>query len=191
MSGFTSSQTPGIAISPLSVGERREHFRKRHRRIGNRAAPHSGVNRLGERAHFDFDADQAAERDCERGNAAIEIARIRQHENVRVEHLAMGFQELLEVRASDFFFAFDDDFHVDRKLAHGLQESIDRSAVNDHAGFVVRGAATVEARAARARLSRSVRKEESSKVLRAPEAARRDARTEAAWACPELCRRSA
>ena len=53
--------------------------------------------------------------------------------------------------AADFLLAFDHDFHVERKLAHGFEESRDGSGVDDDARLVVGGPAAVQAIASRAR----------------------------------------
>ena len=54
--------------------------------------------------------------------------------------------------AADFFFAFDQDFDLQRKLAYGCEPRLDAFDVRKHLAFVVGGATGVEVAVADGRL---------------------------------------
>src|SRR4051812_34767464 len=60
----------------IVIDEPSQYFRKRHRRVGHRAAPHPAVHGLLERLHLDVDDDDSAQRGRYRRQAGIEIAGI-------------------------------------------------------------------------------------------------------------------
>ena len=67
---------------------------------------------------------------------------------------AVRFEEIVEVVAADFFFAFDDELHVDGQPAVRLQPGFDRFDVREHLPFVVGRAAGVDVAVANRRLER-------------------------------------
>ncbi len=80
--GFTLSAMPGMAIVPSGLVSEAEHPAERHDRVGHRAAPHAGVNRLPERADLDLARDEPAQRGGDRRQAGLEIVGVGEHDGV-------------------------------------------------------------------------------------------------------------
>ena len=95
---------------------------------------------------------EAAQPVADRRHAAIEHGRIGDHDNVSAQIGFVIADEIVEVRAADFFFAFDEELDVAGKAARLFQVGLDRLDVHEHLALVVRGTARVNLAVADRRL---------------------------------------
>ena len=100
---------------------------------------------MPERAHLDVHADQAAQAGRERRDADVPVSRVRDHDDVRSQLVAVLAQQVGEGPGSDFLLAFDEEPHGDRQvIAQGTQ----RTHVHRDPRLVVGRAPAVKALAA-------------------------------------------
>ncbi len=97
-----------------------------------------------ERSDCHIDRDQSAQARRQRGQACFQIRCIRQDQYICIESLSVCTEKLSEVLGADFFFTFDDQFHIDWKRSSRLEPGAKRSSVQQDSGLVVNHAASVE-----------------------------------------------
>ena len=104
---------------------------------------------------FDFGVDQAAQSDAERGKIGREKFGVADQREVGFQ-LGFLLADIFGDRlAADFFFAFENHFHVDRQLAAaGLHEGLEGFDFHPELAFVVDGAAGIDVVIAFGRLKR-------------------------------------
>ena len=115
----------------------REHLREHERRVGDRAAERARVQVGAAAAQVDLEVDQAAQAVADRRHAAREHRRVGDDDDVGVELVLVGADEVVEVGAADFLLAFEDELHVHRQAAVLLQVRLDRLEVHEHLALVV------------------------------------------------------
>ena len=130
----------------------RDHLRQHERRVGDGAAKGSRMQVGAAAAQVDLAVDQAAESVADRRNAAGEHRRVRDHDDVGLERVLVGDDEVVEVRAADLFLALEDDPDVHRQLAVLLQMRLDRLEVHEDLALVVGRSAGVDLAVADRRL---------------------------------------
>ena len=94
-------------------------------------------------AEIDLAIHEAAQPVTNRRDAAIEHRRIRDDDDVSRKLALVGLDEVIEVRRTDFFLAFEDDLHVDWQLAGLLQVGLDGLEMHEHLTLVVGRSARV------------------------------------------------
>ncbi len=129
-------------------------MRELHRRIRDRAAERSGVQVGLGPAEIDLVVGQAAQAVADRRNAAIEHRRVADDDDVGVEQVLVGVDEVVEVGAADFLFALEQDLHVDRQASLLLEMRLDRLEVHEDLALVVGRAAGVDLAVAHGGLER-------------------------------------
>src|SRR5690606_34597280 len=112
--------------------------------VGDGSAKDAAVEVLAGAAEGHFAGDDAPQAVGDGGNTGGVLGGVADHDDVAGETLAIGVEKPVEVVAADFFFAFDDEFDVDRQPAVGLEPSLDRFDVRIHLPFVVGRAAGVD-----------------------------------------------
>ena len=137
---------------PFSSLSLAEHLRQGHEWIGRSAAVHAGVQIGFCAAHFDFGVDHAAQADAESGQAGREELGVGDQGKVGLQVGRLGGDVVGNSLPADFFFAFEDDAHVERQRL--LAASSDSSALTcaHDLALVVDGAAGVEVAVALGRL---------------------------------------
>ena len=93
----------------------------------------------------------------DRRGLLVEHRRVGNDHRVAGEQLFAGGDERLEIRGTDFFFAFDEELHVDRARTAGFQVRLERVDVDDELALVVAGAPRVEPSVSHRRLERRAR----------------------------------
>ena len=86
-SGYSTSAAgplcrPSTATLPSSSCRRRDQPAQGHQRVGDQAAPHAGVDGVGEGADLDVDPDQAAQAGGEGGLADVPVAGVGDDDDV-------------------------------------------------------------------------------------------------------------
>ena len=76
---------PATATLPRVVVQAGDQPAQRDQRVGHQAAPHAGVDGVGERADLDVDADQAAQAGGERRHADVPVAGVGDDDDVGAE----------------------------------------------------------------------------------------------------------
>ena len=94
-----------------------EKLGENRQRIGNRAAVHAGMKIAHGAGQFDLIIIQAAQSVGDGGHALGEHRRIGNDERVGFQLFLVFLDVVPKADAADFFFAFDQDFYVDGKLA--------------------------------------------------------------------------
>ena len=112
----------------------------------------AGVQVGAAAAQIDLEVDEAAQPVADRRHAAREHRRVGDDDDVGCEVGLVVADEVVEVRAADFFFAFEDDLDVHRQPAVLLQVRLDRLEVHEDLALVVGGAARVDLAVADRRL---------------------------------------
>ena len=113
-------------------------------RIGRRAAVHAGVQ-IGLGAHrFDFGIDQAAQSDAQSGEIGRKQFGVADQREIGLQ-LCLFLAHIGRDRfAANFFFAFDDELHIQRQLAVvALHQGFDGFDFHPELAFVVDCAASV------------------------------------------------
>ena len=130
----------------------REDLREHHGGIGDRAAERAGMQIALRAAQIDLEVDEAAQAVADRGDAAVEHRRVRDHHDVGGEFVLVGLDEVVEIGGPDFFLALEDDADVHRQAAVLLQMRLDGLEVHEDLALVVGGAARVDLAVADRRL---------------------------------------
>ena len=104
---------------------------------------------MGERAHADVDAHQAAQAGGQRGDADVPVAAVGDHDDVGAEVLAVLRQQVGQGVGADLLLALDEHRHADAEV---VAERADRGQVGHDPGLVVGGAAAEEPAVALGRL---------------------------------------
>ena len=107
---------------------------------------------VGGAARFQFGVNKAAQAGGDGGEFRREHFRIADQRRVSFQPLRVGRHVLLDVFASHFLFAFEQELDVDGQLAFGLQESLHRFEQKIGLPFVIDGAAGIEVVIADSRL---------------------------------------
>ena len=114
-------------------------------RIRGSASVHAGVQVGLGAVGFDFGVDQTAQADAQRGKIGREEFGVADQREISFQ---LGFlldDVFVDGFAADFFFAFENHFHVDRQLAAaGLHEGFESFDFHPELAFVVDGAAGVD-----------------------------------------------
>ena len=128
-----------------------DHAAQRHQRVGDEAAPHAGVDGVGEGADLDVEADEAAQAGGEGGHADVPVAAVGDHDDVGPELVEVLLQERRQAVGADLLLALDEHHDVDRQVVAVHAQGAE---VGGDAGLVVGGAAGVEPPVALGRLER-------------------------------------
>ena len=97
-----------------------EEFRQDGEGIGDCAAINTGVEVALRAGQFDLIVIQAAQSVSDGGDAFPQHGRIGNQERIGLQLLFIFLDKVPEADAADFFFSFDQDLHVDGKLAIGF-----------------------------------------------------------------------
>jgi hypothetical protein len=103
------------------------------------------VKRVIQGAHADVHRDESAQGGREGGQTGGEILGVGQDENVGVEAVALGAQELREMGGARLLLAIHEHLHVDRQPPLDLEPRPHGRGVEQDGGLVVHHPATVEA----------------------------------------------
>ena len=146
-SGYSTSAAgpewrPSIGDAAVVVVEAGDQAAQGHDRVGHEAAPHAAVHGVGQRADLDVHPHQAAQARGEGGLADVPVAGVGDDDDVGLEAVLVGVEQLDEGVGADLLLALDEHHQVDRQL---VAEDPDRAEVGGDAGLVVGGAAAVEA----------------------------------------------
>ena len=136
------------------VVQGRDHAAERDERVGRRAAEHAAVHGAFQGLDLDVAGGHAAQRRRERRHAEGVVADVADHDDVRLEQLGVGPDELLDAAVAALLLALDEDLDADGAV---LAEGEERAGVHDDAALVVGGAAAVEAAVALGGLERRAR----------------------------------
>ena len=98
--------------SPALIVEPAEQADHRTGGVGNRPAEHPAVDRASQRAHGHVHDDEAAQARRERRDPRVEVGRIRENQDVRLEPVGVMIQEAREVRRSDLLLPLNEQTHV-------------------------------------------------------------------------------
>ena len=122
-----------------------EHARERHGRIDHRAAVHAGVQIPVGPAHGDLEIRHPAQRRQDTGNARGEHGGVGDHDGITGKPRLLALEELLEVLAPDFHFAFGQHDHIHgERPAHG-EMRLERLEVQVELSLVVHRSTRVDA----------------------------------------------
>ncbi len=143
--------SPSTATLPSSSWRRGDQAGQGHHGVGDEAAPHAGVDGVGEGADLDVEPDQAAQAGGEGRDADVPVAAVGDHDHVGAELVEVLLQQGREAVGPDLLLALDEHHHVDRQVVAVDPEGAE---VGGDAGLVVGGAAGVEAPVALGRLER-------------------------------------
>ena len=146
-SGYsTSAAGPGVQALDgdvaLVVVAGGDQAGERHQGVGDQAAPHPGVDGVGQGADLDVEADQAAQAGGQSGDADVPVAAVGDHDHVGAEIVEVLPEQRREAVGADLLLALDEHHDVDREV---VAVDTDRAEVGGDAGLVVGGAARVEA----------------------------------------------
>ena len=144
--------SPSTATLPRVVVQAGEEAAQGHQRVGHEAAPHPGVDGVGEGADADVDPDEAAQAGGQRGDADVPVAAVGDHDHVGAEVVTVLGEQVGEGVGADLLLALDEHGDPDVEV---VAEGADRGEVGHDAGLVVGSAAGVEAAVALGRLERS------------------------------------
>jgi len=136
---------------PAVVVEAGDQAAQRDERIRDKAAPHAGVDGVGERADLDVDADQAAEARGQGGDADVPVAGVGDDDDVGAQPALVLLEQRGERVGTDLLLALDEHRDVHGQLG---AEDPQRAEVRGDAGLVVGGATGVQAAVALGRLER-------------------------------------
>ena len=161
-----------VAVVVVQAGD---EAGQRHQGVGDEAAPHAGVDGVGEGADLDVDADQAAQAGGQGGDADVPVAAVGDHDDVGAELVEVLLQQRREAVGADLLLALDEHHDVDREVVAVDPEGAE---VGRDAGLVVGGAAGVE----RGRRARWARTAGSPSRRGRSRAARRGGRRAGPWA---------
>ena len=142
---------PATATLPRVVVQAGDQPGQRDQRVGHQAAPHAGVDGVGQRADLDVDADQAAQAGGQRGHADVPVAGVGDHDDVGAELVLVLAQQRGQGVGADLLLALDEHRDADRQVVAVHPQGAE---VGRDAGLVVGGAAGVEAAVALGRLER-------------------------------------
>ncbi len=95
-------------------------------------------------AHVDLEIGQATQAVADRRHVAIEHRRVADDDDVGLEQVLVGLDEVVEVGAAHLFLAFEDDLDVHRQRAGLRQVRFDGLHVHEDLALVVDRAARVE-----------------------------------------------
>ena len=115
-----------------------------HGGVGDGAAERAGVEIALGAAQIDLEVDEAAQAVADRGNAAVEHRRVRDHDDVGGQFVLVGLDEVVEIGGTDLFLTLEDDADVHRQAAVLLQMRLDGLEVHEDLALVVGGAARVD-----------------------------------------------
>ena len=90
------------------VVQRRDEPAEGDQRVGDEAAPHAGVDGVGERADLDVGADQAAQAGGEGGLADVPVAGVGDHDDVGGEPVLMGREQRRQGLGADLLLPLDE-----------------------------------------------------------------------------------
>ena len=143
--GFHALVEAGDQDFALGVFHLADHLDQGEEGIRRSAAVHARVQIGLGAVGFDLGIDQAAQADAQSGKIGREEFGVADQREIGLQLgflLANVFGDRL---AADFFFAFEDDLHVDGQLAAaGLQERFEGFHFHPELAFVVDGAAGVD-----------------------------------------------
>ena len=134
------------------VAHRTEHLTEDHRRVVHRPAEEAGVQVAVRAVEPDFNRSHAPERVAERGMLHARDLGVRNHQGFTREFLGMLRQKSVERLRADFLFALDQEIHVARQFATGLQPGFDRVDMGKVLPLVVADAAGIDIASDPARL---------------------------------------
>ena len=138
-----------VAVLVLELGQ---NLRQGHEGIGRRAAVHAGVQIGLGAAHFKLGVDHAAQAHAQGGQAGRKELGIGDQGKVRLQLGRLGGDKARNSLPSHLLFAFEQDAHVERQLAVGGQQRLQRLDLRPHLALVVHRAAGVEVAVALRRL---------------------------------------
>ena len=98
------------------VVERGDQPAQRHQRVGDQAAPHAGVDGVGQGTDLDVRADQAAEAGGEGGLADVPVAGVGDHDDVRGEGVLVGLEQRGQGVGADLLLPLDEERDADRQV---------------------------------------------------------------------------
>src|SRR5436190_1275711 len=99
-----------------------KHFGERENGIGSRTSPGAGMKWMIHDPHLDLHGDDPAKRCRDGGNAGVEVAAIRENDDVALQLLLVFFEKLFQMARTDFFLSLDNHFYVNGKLAFGAKK---------------------------------------------------------------------
>src|SRR5256886_2351616 len=114
-----------------------QDLRQRLGGVGRDAAEVAGVEIGVGRLDPELEVDHAAERVGDRGESLCHHRRVADDAVVRLEPIAVGAHERLEIRAPDLFFAFGDHLEVDGQLPGRAKPGVNRLPVERDLPFVI------------------------------------------------------
>lgn len=122
-----------------------DDFNQREERVGSGSAVHTGVKIGFGASAFDFRIDQTAQADAERREIGREEFGIADQGEIRFELFAFFANVGSDGFASYFFFAFHDDFEIERELAAvSLHEGFEGLHLHPELALVVDGTARID-----------------------------------------------
>src|SRR6266567_4034659 len=128
----------------IPVVKFREQLRQDRERIGNGAAINAGMQIALRAGQFDLIVVQAAQAVSNGGNALAEHGSIGDNESVGLELFLVMLNKIPEADAADFLFAFDQNFHVNRKPAVHFLERFERFEMDVDLAFIIGSTASKE-----------------------------------------------
>src|SRR5947209_9790950 len=111
------------------------------RRVRHGAAEGTGVQVDTSGSYVHIESDQAAHADAHRRDVGRPHTRVRYHDDVAVEEVAVALEKILEVRAADLLLALDEELQVDRQGPILGQKAAGRFQLIERLALVVDGAA--------------------------------------------------
>ena len=135
----------GHGDAALFVVKAGEDFHEGGGGVHDGAAEDAGVEVGGGSAHNDLHGRDAAEALGEGGVAFGDHPGVRDGDDVATQIAAAGADEIVEIGAADFFFAFDEEDEIDRQRAFLAEEMDGAEEVGEDLSFVVGRAAGEDA----------------------------------------------
>src|SRR5580693_1179153 len=118
-----------------------EQFTENRQRIRDRSAIYAGMQIARGTGEFDLVVIQSTQSIGYRRDALGEHRGIGNDERVGLELLLVLLHVVPEADASDFLFAFDQNFYIDRQLSVHFHDGFERLQMNVDLAFVIGGAA--------------------------------------------------